>query len=800
MAEHSHIFLHTGGAEPIEFSPRGNGGGASPIPERDVQEHGNALRSQYEGTIAAALQQLEARHAVHLPVAEGVYLDMELKGKNPPLDSLDGVLGARLMCINKDPDDEETSVASVYLPTEKRTWLTKKIDKYQEPVEEGKNPRHQKLINSIETISPATIRSFFPDKSEYDELQPNRVETFEIWLDVTEDARIEDVKHVLGLLGIELVQPNALIFEHVTILLINATKEALNDIPYSLDEVEAIRLYYNPAELLQNNENAREWEQLILDDIVVNQTDNSVIVGVLDGGINNGHPLLQSLLPDNRRATVLPNTNVFHEGDHGTGMAGLVEYGDLAGFMGRRGHLEINHGLASVKILSQAPNDKQLYGKITSDAIEMAEQLGARITCMAVSENHERNDGSPSSWSAAIDNALYNEGRCDRMMLVSAGNTSPQNIDATDYTTSLVNSSIQSPGQSQNAVIVGAYTQRSVCQRAGFTAIAPPNGLSPHTRTSWMWRHSAIKPDIVMKGGNVGTHPVLGNTPLPELGLVTTCADFNQEPLMEFNATSAATALAARLAALIKTANPELSALSVRALMAHSANWTEEMKSLSDRPSDIVKYCGYGVPDERKAMVSSDTNATFVVENELIPFNDDGTYRQMHFYALPWPKNLLLQMNEETVKLRVTLSYYIEPSPSFKSVYKKYRLASAGLAFDVKTPSETREQFIARKNLKEQVAEPSRNDSDRWEVGIQLRGNSTLQSDWFECTARELAECNEIGIYPQPGWWKFRKIANVDNRIKYSLVVSIETAETEIYDAVRVAVGQAVPIEIEGLR
>ena len=796
MADHSHIFLHEGGAESINFTPRPPKIKPSPLPQRNVQEHGDELRHQYESSIDAVLLHLRERQGASLPVADGVYLDMELKGKNPPLDSLDGVRGARLMCVNKSTVDEDISVASVYLPSEKRGWLSKKLDKYQEPVAEGKKPRHQKLINSIERIAQATIRSLFPDKNEFDELYPGQAETFELWLDVTDDALIENAKHVLAQLGITLAQPSALKFEHVTILLVNATKESLSDIPYSLDEVEAVRRYYNPAEILQNDEEGREWEQLILDDVIVRQGADSVIVGILDGGINNGHPMLQALLPDERRATVLPNTNVFHEGDHGTGMAGLVEYGDLSNFMGRRGHLEINHVLASVKILSQVANDKQLYGKITSDAIETAEHLGAKITCMAVTEDHERNDGSPSSWSAAIDNALYNEGRCDRLMVVSAGNTSPSDIDAADYTTSLVNSSVQSPGQSQNAIIVGAYTRRAICKRAGFTAIAPPDGLSPHTRTSWMWRRNAIKPDIVMEGGNLGVHPILGNTALPELGLVTTCADFNQEPLMEFNATSAATALAARLAARIKTVNPALSALSVRALMVHSARWTSEMEALSNKSSDIVKYCGYGVPDERKAMVSSDTNATFVVENELTPFNADGTYNQMHFYALPWPKDLLLQMNEETVRLRVTLSYYIEPSPGFKSAYNRYRFASAGLAFDVKTPSETREQFIARKNFKEQVDESSTNDSNRWQVGIQLRGNSTLQSDWFECTARELAECNEIGIYPQSGWWKYRKIENIHNRIKYSLVVSIETAETEIYDAVRIAVGQAVPIEV----
>jgi hypothetical protein len=301
-----------------------------------------------------------------------------------------------------------------------------------------------------------------------------------------------------------------------------------------------------------------------------------------------------------------------------------------------------------------------------------------------------------------------------------------------------------------------------------------------------------------MEGGNLGRHPLLGNTALPELGLVTTCPDFNQEPLMEFNATSASTALAARLAARIKTANPELSALSVRALMVHSAQWTDEMKTLGNKPADIMKYCGYGVPDERKAMVSSDTNATFIVENELVPFNEDQTYKQMHFYALPWPKGLLLQMNEETVKLHVTLSYYIEPSPGFKNAHKHYRFASAGLTFDVNTAHETREQFIARNNNQEKVEEMSHNEPERWKIGKTLRETSTVQSDWFECTARELAECNEIAIFPKNGWWKYRKIANVHNQIKYSLVVSIETAETEIYNAVRIAVGQAVPIEIRG--
>ena len=793
--EQSHFFLHDGAAIPIEYKTAGGGG--SSVPERNIQTHAAIIRQQYENSLAASKRKLDERREADKPAADGVYLDFELKGDDLPYESLDAKQGAHLLAVNSG-DAEDTKIASLFLPEKNSSWLSKKLDKYQEPVVEGKNPHNMKLINSVETVSSSTARSLFPDKEEYDGLQPNDAKYFEVWLDVVDDEEIDKSKRILSQLGIEMVQDEPLKFEHVTVLLVKATKEAIDDIPFSLDYVEAIRLYYNPAEMLDNDADQREWEELIEDDIINNVTNDSVIVGLLDMGVNNGHPLLQPFLPDDRRATVLPHANVEHEGDHGTGMAGLLEYGDLADFMGRREHLEINHALASVKMMSDRhPNDKKLYGLVTSDAIAKAEEFGAQITCMAITAKKERNDGSPSSWSAAIDKALFNHGECNRLMLISAGNTKTEHVDASDYVNSLVYSSIQSPCESMNALVVGAYTRRCVCQKEGYTPIAPPDGISPHTRTSFLWRHKTIKPDIVMEGGNVGHHSLLKNSDLEEMSLVTTNDDWNQKPFQHFNGTSASTALAARLAARVLSANPNLSMLSIRALIVHSASWTDEMRKLDPKTENRMKFCGYGVPDESKAMASGDTYATFIVENELVPFKEDGTYNQMHVYALPWPKKVLLQMDAESVKMRVTLSYYIEPSPSFKTDFDKYRLASARLAFDIKTPRETHEQFIARNNMNQTVSIRSKNDSERWAIGSTLRGNSTIQSDWFEGTARELAECNEIAIFPRSGWWKFRKIANVHNRIKYSLVVSIETEKTEIYDAIRVAVEQAVPIAVE---
>jgi len=198
----------------------------------------------------------------------------------------------------------------------------------------------------------------------------------------------------------------------------------------------------------------------------------------------------------------------------------------------------------------------------------------------------------------------------------------------------------------------------------------------------------------------------------------------------------------------------------------------------------------------QKPWLSDTTNATFIFENELTPYNEDQTYKEMHFYDLPWPKELLEQMDAENVRMKITLSYYIEPSPGFKSSYNKYRYASSALAFDVKTSYESREQFIARNNKEQQVVEKSNNDATRWQIGTKRRAIGTVQSDWFECSARELAECGQIGVFPGNGWWKNRKIVNVYNKIKYSLVVSIESSETEIYDEIVTKIQNMIAVAI----
>lgn len=299
-----------------------------------------------------------------------------------------------------------------------------------------------------------------------------------------------------------------------------------------------------------------------------------------------------------------------------------------------------------------------------------------------------------------------------------------------------------------------------------------------------------------MEGGNAAQHSILQVTPHNDLSLITTSKDL-QAPLEAFQATSAAAALAARLAARIKAINPDLSMLSVRALMVHAAHWTDAMERIENK-DDRMSLCGYGTPDETRALFSSERCATYVFENELTPFKVDhgrNTYNHLHFYDMPWPKDLLTQMGTENVKMKITLSYYVEPSPGFAGRTDKNRYPSAKLSFDIKTATETQAQFLKR--ISKAEGEPtSRNDTNRWMIGKRKRERGTVQSDWIECTATEMADVGQIVVYPGKGWWKDRKLENVANAIPYTLIVSIETQETEIYTAVEAAIANAIGIPV----
>ena len=797
MAEHQHVILE-GKVKQVDYES--SGFPRSIIIDRgEPLVHSNMLREQYIEAI-----ELFSNISLQLPrgvvPVDGSYLDFRFDMTAKSIDKFDSKTGVRLMNVHQTPEGEENHL-TVYLPTKHKGWLTSKLTKYNKIPEGNKNRANANLVNSISSVQSASLRSFFMDAEEFDNVQDDAAE-YEMWVD-KELHDENEVRRSLQIIGVSLCNRH-LVFNDVVVYMIIASKEQLLHIIHSVKGITEIRIHKRPT-VLTNAGGMREqdeWIDLIKADRIV--VDNPCRVAILDSGVANNHPLIEDFLPQERCHSVTINGDTRDLQNHGTGLASLVLYGDLTDVIYQQNRVEVYGDLTSVKMFpgkNEDPNEPEMYALITEDAIVKGRVDNAQILCSAITSDSVSKCGMPSSTSAAIDQALYNNGQCDSLMLISAGNI--YNTGGVEYPNYLFINPTLDPSQTWNAITVGAYTRKSGISDSFYRnsqVISPCGGISPFSRTSTQWGKSLIKPEIVMEGGNA----ILNGKDIDMVGeLSLVCADNNiaYRKFTTSNATSAATAMAARLATKIKHFNPSLSPLTIRALLVHSAEWTEKMKELFTDKQILIHTCGYGVPIEKKALASSDSYVTFIAEDTIMPFvkgaNGNLKFGHMNLYELPWPKETLLQMGETEVSLKITLSYYICPSPGARGMMRKYTYQSIRLNFDVNGPTEDLPTFENR--IKRFREEGEIRDSDlakRWTIGIQTRNQGSVISDRIEkTTAAQIASCNKIAIYPSGGWLRNYPV-NAQLQIKYSLIVSLETPEQIIYDEIAVQLGNAIQVGV----
>jgi len=823
-----HIFLDRSG-EQIEFTSPPTRGAEFRLPARRRDRHSAKLRGQLEAAWQQATQKAAERTAVSLPVKQGVYLEFE---SAPDHDLLvksleDRRAGIRLLNVRVVPSrsepKQEVTRATVYIPAGKERHFLEKVRRYAEEDTKSGKPKNEKLINSIENIRLAVLESFWQDTLE---LMPDENAAWcEIWLRSDEDATEQSFKELAEELGIE-VQEGALRFPERTVLLAKANRSQLSELIEASADIAEFRRAKETARffLALNNKEQTEWVKDLLSRLLVSE-DPTVAVTVLDTGANNGHPLLAPILADDDCHTYDPNwgVNDSHPQGHGTLMCGVAGYGDLQAALQSGDQVKILHCLESVKILPpQGSNDPKLYGDITIQGLSRAEiQAPHRqhIVCMAVTSKDKRDRGRPSSWSAAIDKLTsgYDDDQ-RRLFVVAAGNVEG-NDEWRNYPASNLTDSIHDPGQSWNALTVGAFTNKARLTDPDFQEhkpIAPAGGLSPFSSTSLSWEGKwSVKPDIVLEGGNVAASPDGFVSEHDDLAILSTGHEPTKRQFDFINATSAAAAQAAWMAAQIQALYPDAWPETIRGLLVHSAQWTDEMKRQFLRSPNkseyakLLRICGYGVPDLERALYCYSNNLTLVVQEELQPYDEkfDSHGRKtgyrtkdMHLHELPWPRDVLLLLGETPVTLRITLSYFIEPGPGEIGWKDRYRYASYALRFDLNNVGEDRDTFVRRLNAaaREDGERPdSGSGSERWRIGSNGRNAGSIHSDIWEGTAAELATCNLIGIYPVIGWWRERAWLNRwARKARYALIVSIHTPaqEVDIYTPVVNQVRIRIPV------
>ncbi|MBG0749839.1 MULTISPECIES: S8 family peptidase [Pectobacterium] len=781
--------------------------GFSPIPPRIVKKRIPVNRNAHFAKINDSLQQalltasnkfgevtstfedIDVPKNIILTFKENLDVDERLAIKS--LDSH----GMTLLSVNKV---DNKIVANVSIPQSKLDKLKELVDDYGNK-SQGKNklPKNKTLIESISEINYGDISAmWFSDKAL--PTDKDKLMNVEVWLNSESsqhEVLLNELSNVARLIGITVVN-GYLVFKDRVVKIVCASVNQLNLLQLILQNIAEIRPA-NTVSLDFLDLQAAEQFQWV-NNLTYNLSENCVPICVLDTGVAYGHPLLVKFTNSACVISAEPQWNPLDQKGHGTGIAGLAIFGDLK-YAVQKTNVDITANIESVKILpDQGVNDPHLYGAITSDAIYNIESIHTssnRVYTMAITSKYNLR-GIPSSWSAKIDELCSGtpDDETKRLFVISAGNMEPEYIHA--YPEANLTTSIEDPANSFNALTIGYWASEDKIQTKGYVPIAHITDLGPTSTTSLSWlRNSPVKPDVIFEGGNYGfDHSCNFPADLEELSLMTVShQSASGIYFSKFGETSAATALAANFISKIWSKYPSYWPETIRALVVHSAEWPQEVfkrfapyRNKQDY-ENLLRSAGYGYPNLIKALSSGDRSVNLIVEDQMQPYTEDGKLNDMVLYTLPWPSNELVKLASEEVKLRVTLSYFIEPNPGERGWGNKYKYSSCGLRFDINAAGEESNEFVYRINKKyrdemeSEDLDSTGGDSNRWVLGQKLRSRGSLHSDVWNGTAAELADKKYVAIYPVSGWWKeLKKEKRQSSMIRFSLIVSIETPSNNL--------------------
>lgn len=786
-----HLFLGQR-ATPQKFTSvqeaRGKG-----VPKRDPKTHGTRLLADY---VQAVRYGADARKAAN---TKGLLIRFESKPEfNLKLQSLDFTRnGIELLAVTPTDLGE---AATVYIPEGALKHFERAFEDYSSKTTEKGNPQQNALVAPIESVRAAVLDDLWTDA---DGLPPKgEVRRYELWLRRAEVDRFMDLaeRHRIA------VSTNRLTFVDRTVIVAECSLSTLANSFDLLDCIAEIRRPPVASSVfvdLDTQEQA-QWAEDLLRRLKVPH-GGAPRVCLLDTGVNRAHKLLAPLIGEQDIHSYDPRWSAADRDGHGTEMAGLALYGDLAAALAHPANVEVTHRLESVRIKPSPPdqNNPDHYGYITQESVFRAEATNPdvpRAVCMAVTDRSIIHRGTPTAWSAAIDqlafgNADGNEPK--RLIVLAAGNVhdAPSELVPSDYPGRNHTTSIHDPAQAWNALTIGAMSDRDVIHRAGWSAIAKRGSLHPHSSTSMVWPSKwPLKPDVVMAGGNLA-HDGAGHADADtNLQLLTTSHRFSMGRLFTTAGdTSAAAALGARAAASLLARYPNAWPETVRGLLVHTAEWTPEMLTefgpldKREKARNLISVYGFGACDLNRAHWSANNALTLIAQEEIQPYEHSGRpkSRDMHLHELPWPRDVLQSLGQIEVRMRVTLSYFIEPHPARKGFRERHRYASHALRFEVKAPTESLMQFQKRVNRaarEEEEGKPPSGDHSNWVLGPRERTRGSIHSDIWRGTAAELADQGVISVFPAIGWWRThaKGAGYFDRKARYSLLVSIETAEQTV--------------------
>ncbi|MCL2567154.1 MAG: S8 family peptidase [Alphaproteobacteria bacterium] len=541
---------------------------------------------------------------------------------------------------------------------------------------------------------------------------------------------------------------------------------------------------------------------------------------ILDTGVNLSNHFLKDIISNEFALSIKKEWGTYDNDFHGTAVAGLVLFGDFHDLIDKSNPINVSHKVCSVKVYNPNNNDDEytIPSVLVRESMQMVEHTDCLVNynkCYVSSNTTQETLGDPSSYSIDLDFNIFDN---KILFLISVGNYNESFIDKNIYKLNHSKAYIEDPSQSWNSLSIGAYTEKYTKLEDDYTPLYEHGDISPNTRfknKNYKYSNLPLKPEILFEGGNKAYDSK--NTVLTHdaLDLLTANASFAEDnhSLRNFNGTSASVALAGRFASILMEEYPDFWPETIRALMIHSAEYTDFIKNRE--PKAKIKYLeflhrySYGIPNLDKARESANNLVTLVSQREFEIFkkvkenNSEKTLNKSILFDLPWPQEVLRELGNLPIILKVTLSYFIKPKAgsTTKLNINKFKYQSHGFRFDLKNHEETYDQFIKRvTHISEKEGIEKSQGIDNWKIGIRGRSkiSGSVSKDIWEGKAIELADMDKLIVYPVYGWWKEdKKTKEVSTR--FSLIMSIETdnEDIDLYNEVRTIIETTTPITIK---
>jgi hypothetical protein len=840
------------GAAPLPHIPIGGWKDAAQYAFPKTNRNARERRTDYHAHAEGLLQQLaEALGAIPAPGADdripvaglkrGVLVEVETMPPTPQAKATKIPAGLdftaqQIAVLRSERGDDRTERAIVFVPDDARVFLTQRIGAYGEQNLGNRERPDVDKFEVVEAFRQASAASLVLGTAD---LASADGQWWELWLrrpDAIADA-VTAAAHALNLD----VHPDRLTFPDTIVVFVFAAAPALLQLVARLNgAISEVRpASRNIAPLLEVGEHGLGQHALVDDYLerITPPPEGAPTICILDTGVAAAHPLVAPALMGAWAVNDAwgPDDHAGASG-HGTGMAGLVVHGDMSGPLSDKRLVALGHHIESVKFLPPAgfpATEPARYGFVTQSAVSVAEIERAGVVrsfCIATS-SPDLDPDAPSSWSGAIDQicagAMPGERQDNvaakdhpkRLVLVATGNMAGGLKAEVEQ-----HHSLEDPAQSWNALTIGGYTTKVELSATepGLVPLAGANEKSPFSLGSQVLPPdlTPIKPEVMFEAGNMMVDGAGYCGWNPVVSLVTAGRDIGVEPLVPFWATSAATGVAGNFIGRLKASLPGKWPETYRALTVHSADWPQPIRSkligtgrswrtiTKGAKQKLLRDVGYGVPNLGRAVASARNDLTLLAEAEIQPYvsTPDGraVFNEVHFYDLPWPRAALQALENASVILKVTLSYFIEPNLSGRAGTRPDTYRSFGLRFALKKRTETARDFRLRMSKSEEKAEKVGQEDDYWLIGPQAMQAGSLHCDLWRGPAVDLASHDEIAIFPVGGWWKSHTgQKRMNDKARYALAISISapnldvdlyaeiTAEIEARIAAQVAVGAA---------